>query len=139
MGAPIADDPIAALADNLEFADLTYHALSRHGMADRFPAQYRDPGSLAKSNMVRWLTYPTELGKVPDAIEFIGQTKKKGEVFHIFRYRSDSDNLDDELKGQWLIGWSGSEGGTFSNFDPLVEFEKKTSEKTVRYIRRKLL
>jgi hypothetical protein len=49
------------------------------------------------------------------------------------------DNLDDELKGQWLIGWSGSEGGTFSNFDPLVEFEKKTPEKTVRYIRRKLL
>lgn len=139
VGAPIADGPIVALAENLEFADLTYHALSRRGMADRFPAEYRDPVYLAKSNMVRWLTYPTELGKAPDAIEFIGQTKKKGEVFHVFRYRSDSDNLDDELKGQWLIGWSGSEGGTFSNFDPLVEFEKKTPEKTVRYIRRKLL
>ena len=139
VGAPIADGPIVALAENLEFADLTYHALSRHGMADRFPEALRDPVYLAKSNMVRWLTYPTELDKAPDAIEFIGQTKKKGEVFHIFRYRSDSDNLDDELKGQWLIGWSGSEGGTFSNFDEFAPFEMETTEKTLKLIKRNLI
>ena len=64
---------------------------------------------------------------------------KKGETFHVFRYKSDSDNLGDDLKGVWLIGWSGNDGGTFSNFDKYADYEKKTPEKTVKYIRRKLL
>lgn len=139
IGSPVPDEVITVLAENLTYASNTYHTLAKHGQTHRFPEALRDPVYLAKSDMVQWLTYPTELGKAPDAIEYIGQTKKKGEIFHVFRYRSDSDNLGDELKGQWLIGWSGSDGGTFSNFDPLVDYEQKTPEKTVKYIRRKLL
>ena len=128
----------AALCASREIA-MTYHLLEQHNMTDRFPAELRDPAYLAKSNMVRWLTYPTELGKEPDGIELLGVTKKKGETFHVFRFKSDSDNLGNDLKGVWLIGWSGSDGGTFSNFDKYADYEKKTPEKTVKYIRRKLL
>ena len=130
---------ISLLAHNAAYADMTYHLLEQHNMTDRFPAELRDPAYLAKSNMVRWLTYPTELGKEPDEIELLGVTKKKGETFHVFRFKSDSDNLGDDLKGVWLIGWSGNDGGTFSNFDKYADYEKKTPEKTVKYIRRKLL
>ena len=139
VGENAPDEVIVTLAKDLMYADQTYSLLDQHRMTDRFPAELRDPAYLAKSNMVRWLTYPTELGKEPDAIELLGVTKKKGETFHVFRYKSDSDNLGDDLKGVWLIGWSGSDGGTFSNFDKYADYEKKTPEKTVKYIRRKLL
>ncbi len=135
----VPDGVIVSLAGDVVYAALTYELLERHGMTDRFPAEFRDPVYLAKSDMVHWLVYPTELGKQPDEIEYLGQVKKKGETFHIFRFKSDSDNLGDDLKGVWLIGWSGDDGGTFSNFDKLSDYDKKTPEKTVKYIRRKLL
>ena len=139
VGETVSDEVIVTLAQNAVYADLTYALLKRYGMTDRFPAELRDPAYLAKSNLIHWLTYPTELGKEPDEIELLGVTKKKGETFHVFRYRSDSDNLGDDLKGVWLIGWSGNDGGTFSHFDKYADYEKKTPEKTVKYIRRKLL
>lgn len=57
----------------------------------------------------------------------------------IFRYKSDSDNLSDELQNKWLIGWSGDKGGTFSQFDEYALYEKKTPEKTLKYIKKKLI
>ena len=139
VGEKVSDEVIVTLAKDIVHADQTYSLLERHSMTDRFPAELRDPAYLAKSDLVHWLTYPTELGREPDEIELLGVTKKKGETFHVFRYKSDSDNLGDDLKGVWLIGWSGNDGGTFSNFDKYADYEKKTPEKTVRYIRRKLL
>ena len=139
MGEKAPDEVIVALANDLVYADLTYSLLERHNMTHRFPAELRDPAYLAKSHMVSWLVYPTELGREPDEIELLGVTKKKGETFHVFRFKSDSDNLGDDLKGVWLIGWSGDDGGTFSNFDKYADYEKKTPEMTVKYIRRKLL
>lgn len=139
VGEKVSDEVIVALANDLVYADLTYSLLERHNMTHRFPAELCAPAYLAKSHMVSWLVYPTELGREPDEIELLGVTKKKGETFHVFRYKSDSDNLGDDLKGVWLIGWSGNDGGTFSNFDKYADYEKKTPEKTVKYIRRKLL
>ena len=139
VGEKVSDEVIVTLAKDIIHADQTYSLLERHNMTARFPAELRDPAYLAKSDLVHWLTYPTELGREPDEIELLGVTKKKGETFHVFRYKSDSDNLGDDLKGVWLIGWSGNDGGTFSNFDKYADYEKKTPEKTVKYIRRKLL
>ena len=139
VGEKAPDEVIVALANDLVYADLTYSLLERHNMTHRFPAELCAPAYLAKSHMVSWLAYPTELGREPDEIELLGVTKKKGETFHVFRFKSDSDNLGDDLKGVWLIGWSGDDGGTFSNFDKYADYEKKTPEKTVKYIRRKLL
>ncbi len=132
-------DVVAKLAENLTYANLTYHALKDHGKESLFPLEYSTEEYLAKSDLVHWLTYPTELGKEPDEIEYLGKVKVKGEHFWIFRFKSDSHTLDDARKNQWLIGWSGDDGGTFSQFDLYAPFEKKTPEKTVKYIKRKLL
>ena len=132
-------DVVAKLAENLTYANLTYHALKDHGKEALFPAEYSDEVYLAKSDLVHWLTYPTELGKEPDAIEYLGKVKVKKENFWIFRFQSNSDTLDEESKNRWLIGWSGDDGGTFSEFHPYELFEKKTPEKTVKYIKKKLL
>lgn len=134
----IPDETVTQLAADLEYASMTYVLLERHGQADRFPAECATEEYLAKSTMIRWLVYPTELGQLPDEIEYLGKVKKQ-EVYHIFRFKSGSNNLDNETKGKWLIGWSSEEGGTFSNFDLYADFEQKTVEKTLKFIKKKLL
>lgn len=141
VGVEVPQRVIDALARDLEYADTAYGILQRLGKTSLFPAECTTEEYLAKSDLVRWLTYPTELGKVPDEIEYIGKTKKlfSKEVFHVFKYRSDSDTLDDGLRNKWLIGWSSNEGGTFSNFDEFAPFEQETREKTLKLIKKKLI
>ena len=136
-GKTPASETVDVLAHDLTYADLTYHVLERHGMQSLFPSELADPVYLAKSDLVHWLTYPTELGCEPDEIEYLGEVTSKKELYHIFRYRSDSDNLGDDLKGKWLIGWSSRDGGTFSQFHEYESFVKKTPEKTLKNIRKK--
>jgi len=141
LGADIPQSAINALAEDLEFADTTYHLLQRQGKAALFPAECATEEYLAKSDLVRWLAYPTELGKAPDAIEYIGKIKPlfRKEVFHVFKFRSDSDTLGDDLKNKWLVGWSSNDGGTFSNFDEFAPFEKEPAEKALKLIKKKLI
>ena len=132
---------IKGLAEDLEYANLTYLLLNKHGMTHLYPAEFASNEYLAKSDLVHWLIYPTELGKAPDEIEYIGKVKKlfSNEEYHVFKYRSDSSNLDDALRGKWLIGWSSDNGGTFSNFDLYGEYEKDTVEKTLKNIKKRLI
>lgn len=137
-GQAVPADIVEALAKDLVYADMTYSLLNSYGLMSLFPKEFSDPVYLAKSDLVHWLTYPTELGKEPEQIEFLGKVKKKGD-YYVFRYISDSDNLGEDLQGKWLIGWSNAEGGTFSNFDLYSDFEKKTPEKTLKNIKKRLL
>ena len=137
-GHSVPTNVIISLANDMVYADMTYAILKQHGLQSLFPTELSTPEYLAKSDLVHWLTYPTELGKQPDQIEFLGKVKKK-EEYYVFRYMSDSDNLEDDLKNKWLIGWSNDEGGTFSNFDLYSDFEQKTLEKTLKNIKKRLL
>ena len=141
LGADVSQSMIHALAQDLEYANLTYGVLQRYGKAELFPANCATEEYLAKSDLVHWLTFPTELGKVPEEIVYIGRIKRlfKKEVFHVFKYRSDSDTLDENLKNKWLIGWSSNDGGTFSNFDEYALFEKATIDATLKNIKKKLI
>lgn len=138
MGKDVPAEVITLLADDLEYAALTHELLCRHGRKKLFPADKSDQVYLAKSDLAHWLVYPTELGCLPDEMEYLGKVRKKG-LYHVFRYRSDSENLSEECRGVWLIGWSNLADGTFSNFDKYSDFEQETPEKTLRNIKRKLL
>jgi len=141
LGQNIPTDIIISLAQNLEYANLTYASLVKFGKQGCFPKEYSTPEYLAKSDMVRWLVYPTELGKAPDKIEYIGKISYlfKKEVYYVFKYCSDSDTLDDNLKNKWLIGWSSEDGGAFSNFDEYALFEKATIDATLKNIKKRLI
>ena len=132
---------IVSLANNLEYANLTYSLLAKFDKQNLFPKECSTPEYLAKSDMVHWLMYPTELGKEPDEIEYIGKVTYlfKKEVYYVFRYRSNSDTLENDLKNKWLIGWSSDEGGTFSNFDEYALYEKATISATLKNIKKKLI
>ena len=134
----VPSNVIESLANDIVYANMTYGILKQYGLQSLFPAELSHSEYLAKSDLVHWLTYPTELGKKPDQIEYLGKVKKK-EEYYIFRYMSDSDNLEDDRKNQWLIGWSNDEGGTFSDFDLYSVFEKETIEKTLKNIKKRLL
>ena len=129
---------IHELSTDMEYATLTYALLKRYRKEKLFPAEYAYAEYLAQSDLIRWLTYPTELGKIPDEIEYIGRVRKGGN-YYIFRFRSDSENLEEELRGEWLIGWSGPHGSTFSNFDAYSNYEQESIEKTLKTIKKKLL
>lgn len=141
MGLDVPGAVVEALARDLEYANMTYHVLRRHGKTSMFPEECATEEYLAKSDLVRWLTFPTELGKAPDEIVYIGRVKKlfKKEIFHVFKYRSNSDTLDDSLKNKWLVGWSSNDGGTFSEFEAFSEFEKDTTEKTLKCIKKRII
>lgn len=132
---------IDALARDLQYANLAYGSLAEHGKQALFPAECATAEYQAKSDLVHWLMYPTELGKAPNEIEYIGKITYlfKKDVYYVFKYRSDSDTLDDEVKNQWLIGRSSENGGTFSNFDLYANYEKASIDATLKNIKKKLI
>ena len=141
LNADVTQWAIEDLAKDLTQANLLHGTLTQYGKAGLFPAQLNNEEYLAKSDLVHWLTYPTELGQAPDEIEYVGKIKYlfKKEVYHVFRYRSESNTLSDDLKGKWLIGWSSADGGTFSNFDEFEKFDLGSTEKTLKNIKKKLI
>lgn len=130
---------VAFLANDLEYAALTYSLLKDHGKASLFPSELATPEYLAKSDLVHWLVYPTELGKQPDEIEYIGTTVIEKIPYYFFRFRSDSDTLDNDVKGKWLVGWSADEGNTFSDFELYDDFADKSPEKTLKKLKKHIL
>ena len=141
LGEEVPVEVIHALARDWEYANLSYGMLKKFGKQGLFPPECATAEYLAKSDMVHWLMYPTELGKAPDEIEYIGKISYllKKEVYHVFKYRSDSDTLDEQLKNMWLLGWSSEDGGTFSNFDEYALYEQPTIEATLKTIKKKLI
>ena len=141
MGMEPPKQVVEVLAQDLFHANLIYGSLKNYGKQQLFPAALATEENLAKSDLVHWLCYPTELGQPPEEIEYIGKIKYlfKKEVYHVFKYRSDSDTLGDDLKGKWLIGWSSPDGGTFSNFDEFAKFDLGSTEKTLKNIKKKLI
>ncbi|MBE6636808.1 MAG: hypothetical protein E7618_03265 [Ruminococcaceae bacterium] len=134
----IPDETIDLLANDPVFSEMTYRLLQHHGLENRFPPALATPEKLSMSDLTHWLTYPTELGKAPDAIEYLGKVSflfRKKE-YYVFKFRSDSQNLDDEHRNVWLVGWSNRERGTFSHFERLDRFEKDTVAKTLKSIKK---
>lgn len=132
-------ETVTFLANNIVYASLIHNSLERNGLIELFPCELNNSEYIAKSDMVHWLCYPTELGEKPDEIEFLGKAKKHKEEFHIFKFKSNSEKLPEEKHNVWLVGWSGNNGGTFSEFELLSDFEKKTPEKTLKNIIKKCL
>lgn len=138
FNSEVPESIIRDLASDAEYACLTYGLLRKYRKEKLFPAEFAYAEYLAQSDLSRWLTYPSELGMLPDEIEYVGRVRKNG-FYYIFRFRSNSDNLSEELRGEWLIGWSGPHGSTFSNFDVYNDYAQETTEKTLKYIKKKLL
>ena len=138
LGQAVEANDIAAVAVSSEMRNELYRKLEQLHKLDLYPAAYRTQAAFAESDMVNWLSYPTELARVPDEIQLgksITVETEGGElIYYVFRFRSDSSHWAAE-KG-WMAGVSGpfiasappghhSLGETFSTLDP---WESKTPE-----------
>lgn len=125
---------VSKLAQNLEYASTLYSMLNHFGQEKLFPQEYTNNLYLSKSTLVRWLLYPTELGKAPDKIEYITTAKIRKSEYYIYKFMSDSNTLANENKNVWLVGWANADGNTFSDFEPLSTFETGNPKKTMKQI-----
>ncbi len=114
--------------------------------ANLFPSTYKTQEAFAESDMINWLLFPTELGRMPDAIESMKIVKVPSNTddgmveFYLFRFRS---NHKDWIDHGWMAGVSGyypvknkpttsSHGFTFSSFE---KWDDKTPDQHVKDIR----
>ncbi len=95
--------------------------------------------SIAKSNMIKWLKYPTELGSNPDKIELLGEFIYNNTK--CFAYKFSKNNF--KISGD-LLGVSGgfpldkissiTSGYTFSKFENVSDDWEKQSNELVEFI-----
>src|SRR5215475_3992351 len=128
-----AEPPRAAVqtaAADPESRSIVLEGLAELGLADLIDERWRTQLSIAEADMVRWLTYPTELGRPPAEIEHL-QTFAVDDDGHladlfVFKFRTGPPHWS-AGKG-WMAGVSGpfrrsaspatrSGGMTFSRFD----------------------
>ena len=120
---------IEKIASDIEIASKFYKKLEDVNKTNLFPKEYNTQEYLAKSDMINWLKYPTELGNLPDEIEFIDKFEYKDSYNYLFKFKSSNEAFKDN---GWMLGLSGgyeknkiptasSTGNTFSMFESLKE------------------
>jgi len=134
LGEAVSEEDANEIASDSESRNWFYDNLKRLGKAGLFPEKYKNQIAFAESNMVDWLIYPTELGRVPDEIELMNVFGNEEEEYYLFRFKCDSVEAFEE--DGWMAGVSGpfdkkeipttSAGGyTFSHFE---KWENKAPE-----------
>jgi hypothetical protein len=111
-----------------------YSTLQTARRLDLFPRTYETQPALAESDMVRWLVYPTELGRAPDSIEQMAirsvNTPEGIKDYYFYRFRTNPPHWAADMG--WLAGIAGpflrsdtptaeSDGYTFSEFKPWTD------------------
>lgn len=139
-GKNVETQDILEIVSDSEIRNWFYDYLNGIGKEEIFPEEYKNQKAFAESNMVNWLIYPTELGRVPDKIELMNVFDVEEDECYLFRFRCDSnENWKDE---GWMAGISGpfskkdkpttsAEGWTFSHFE---KWESKTPEEHFKSI-----
>ena len=114
-----------AIASNGELRCFLYDHLNFLNALELFPDNYLSQEQFAESNMIQWLTYPTELGRMPDEIELMkiisDIDETKGEIeYYIYRFKSSHPNWKE-------FGWMAGVSGFYIKSDkPATEAYKYT-------------
>lgn len=110
------------VAKDVELAYRLLRLLEKNKCANKFPAKYAQQEWIAKSQLVNWLKYPTELGKPPNEIELLEILEKDGYEYYLYKFQTDLEAFKDI---GWLFGISGGyKKGEFTSNDTGVTFSK---------------
>jgi hypothetical protein len=147
IGRPVEPRDVFQVAANPEVRNWLYDRLTDFGRPDLYPHALKTQEAFAEGEIVQWLTYPTELGRVPDEIELMAViTEDMGPPeglldWYLFRFRTFPPHWAAE--DGWIAGVAGpylrkdapgtrSYGDTFSKFTP---WDSMTPEEHVADIR----
>jgi len=120
-----AKEDIMDIAANSETRNWFYNALVKMGRSEIYPEEYRNQKSFAESNMVEWLVYPTELGRMPDEIELMNVFDIDEKEYYLSGSDAKAANTGRKKDG-WRSGrpfdkrnspTTLAEGHTFSHFE----------------------
>ncbi|PZR26348.1 MAG: hypothetical protein DI535_14605 [Citrobacter freundii] len=147
LGQSISNALALEIAADAETRNWFYESLKAMNKTSIYPAQFKTQAYFAEGDMVNWLTYPAELGRVPDAIELMKTVEvdlprqKDKAVFYLFRFKSDNESFRED---GWMAGVAGyylqsemptttANGYTFSSFE---KWDAKTPDQHVDEIRK---
>jgi hypothetical protein len=131
--APAAESVARAAADP-EARVVLYDQLASTGWLELMPDSERTQSKLAEGEMVRWLMFPTELGRAPDEIEEVAVVAMRHEAgpadLYVFKFRCHEPHWS--ASDGWMVGVAGpylrreqptsqSLNATFSRFEPYQE------------------
>ncbi len=133
LGEEVGAAHITDVAASAATRNRLYDYLQERDQLALFPPDFRTQEAFAESNMVGWLTYPTELGRAPDEIELMDVVAvdigpPHGILdYYVFRFRTYPPHWMAE--DGWLAGVAGpflrkdapsttAYGETFSTFEP---------------------
>jgi hypothetical protein len=126
-------------------------ALYEAGHFELLDEKWRTQEAFAESDMVCWLTHPSELCAVPDQIEPLGKLPFLTDdvvegLLYVYRFRVDEPHW--AAKDGWMVGWAGpypvtgpleyAGGYTFSKFetwDPRAALEDQVDVEELRKLR----
>lgn len=141
LGIDVAPRHIFQIAASPEMRNWLYERLVELGRESLYPVALKTQEAFAESNMVQWLSYPTELGAAPDEIELmdvvnIGSPERPMD-YYLFRFRTFPPHWAAE--NDWMAGLAGpfsrreapttqAHGYTFSSFEP---WDSKTPDEHI--------
>lgn len=136
---PIDKTEIEYLFSNKTRINQTLMVFENIGANDLIPYDKISQKEIALSNMLDWLSYPTEIGDYPDEIELIGVVNEDG--YNYYAYKFSSKHMPD--RGE-MLGVSGgykedeitqrTNGYTFSKFEKIEENWKEQSKSLISFI-----
>jgi hypothetical protein len=131
IGRDVDASVLRRVAESSEARSWLFDELKRLGKRQLFPSEWATQPALAEAEMVRWLVYPTELGRAPDQIELMKVVSDDygppdGVLeWYLFRFRTKPPHWS--AKDGWMAGVAGpfrkadapstvAYGDTFSKF-----------------------
>ncbi|MCI0448060.1 hypothetical protein L0152_33190, partial [bacterium] len=109
-GKDVADSDLQEIAASAETRNWLFERLNQLERPELFPEAFNTQEAFAESEMVNWLIFPTELGRVPDEIELMKvisiETPHDGPLdYYVFRFRTYEPHW--AAKDGWTAGISG--------------------------------
>lgn len=132
---------IRSLAEDDNYSYRLLQILEGINKQNIFPKDILTQEKIAKSLMIDWLKYPTELDDEPKEITFIDTLEKENIIYYIYKFSAKEGALTE--RGD-MIGISGgfdkskistqNTGNTFSKFETIAEDYKTQAEDIIKLI-----
>lgn len=134
----ILENKLNILKNDMKRLVLLYSIMEKLGVNNIYLKDIEEE-NIANSDMIRWLSYPTELGSVPDKIELLGEFIYNNFKYYAYKFSKEGFSISGDLlgvSGGYPIDKVSSitTGHTFSKFEKVSDNWEKQSKEIVDLI-----